>query len=503
MYSERQIGKTRILIVDDLSPEDVAMVQALYARSSESAKIHINKIYEMRRQEVVTELENWISADADPMYEKEHRQRAVDRLVRAGSGTARAGKFMSSYYVGYGHKSIGDCGSTTMFIEGVTTLVAKAIEDWPLYSGQETSTRALDLTPSLDPEKLVGLLHDPVGTPASRDILDRWMAFYTKSQETVAREVRRRHPRQPEEPEDIYEKAVKARVFDVLRAFLPAGVTVQLSWHSNLRQAGDHLVWLVHHPLTDVRLVGRTLAEMLNERYPSSGASFGELASLSGIGSKTEGFGDRHLRQTWETWVGQYYAYSAAWDPEFCCTTIDREELERHMQILRKRPRGAVVPHFLSDLGRLRFNFELDFGSFRDLQRHRNGVCRMPLLTTEFGFESWYLEQLDQDTATEAMALVHHQTKAIDQLDATPAERQNYIALGYKVPCNVTYALPAAIYVMELRGGKTVHPTLRAVVHKMADSFHGLYPDVALHVDLDADSWTIRRGTQTITRKEA
>ena len=30
-----------------------------------------------------------------------------------------AEKFMSSFYVGYGHKSIGDCGSITIFVEGV------------------------------------------------------------------------------------------------------------------------------------------------------------------------------------------------------------------------------------------------------------------------------------------------------------------------------------------------------------------------------------------------
>ena len=44
-----------------------------------------------------------------------------------------ADNFMQSFYVGYGHKSIGDCGTTTVFIESVSMLAAKAIQDNPLY----------------------------------------------------------------------------------------------------------------------------------------------------------------------------------------------------------------------------------------------------------------------------------------------------------------------------------------------------------------------------------
>lgn len=43
-------------------------------------------------------------------------------------------KFMKSYYVGYGHKSIGDCGTTTIFVENVSMLAAKAIQDTQLYA---------------------------------------------------------------------------------------------------------------------------------------------------------------------------------------------------------------------------------------------------------------------------------------------------------------------------------------------------------------------------------
>ena len=71
----------KIKIIDELLPEDVAMLQALYSRSPASVDSHLDKVEEV------------------------------------GSGN-----FMDRYYVGYGHRSIGDCGTTTMFIEDLYAL---------------------------------------------------------------------------------------------------------------------------------------------------------------------------------------------------------------------------------------------------------------------------------------------------------------------------------------------------------------------------------------------
>lgn len=438
----------KLRIVDDLNPEDEAMLQALYSRSAESVDVHLEKV------------------------------------KQSGSG-----KFMSTFYVGYGHKSIADCGTTTMFIEGVSLLAAKAIQDWPLYNGQETSTRYIDMSK----QRIV----DPVNTPASAEILARWMTFYTEKQDAVGEILRSRYPKRAEEKQTSYDGAIKARTFDILRGFLPAGITTQLSWHTNLRQAGDHLAGLAHHPAEEIRGIARNLHELLGVRYPSSGGGL-SLASVSGVSNKdTEA---RIARDAWEAEVAAEFTYPAA-------TEISGFEMDANFRIRKKydrmlatRPRGCILPHALSDLGQAHVECLLDFGSFRDIQRHRNGVCRMPLLTPYCGFESWYLDQL-ADLGDEARVLLQEQSAAIEALNTNPIDKQYYIALGYRVPCNLTYSLPALLYVMELRSGKTVHPTLRKQVHSMVRAFRRDYPDIALHVDMDPDDWDVRRGEQTITAR--
>ena len=79
---------TKLMIIDDLNPEDAAMLQALYSRSAESAEVHLEKVK-----------------------------------------TTGSGKFMDNYVVGYGHRSIADCGTTTIFIEDVSLLAAKSVQD--------------------------------------------------------------------------------------------------------------------------------------------------------------------------------------------------------------------------------------------------------------------------------------------------------------------------------------------------------------------------------------
>ncbi len=441
-----------VRVIDGEDPETTAMLQALYSRSAESVDEHLAEVLER--------------------------------------GSA---KFMSSFYVGYNHKSIADCGSTTIFIEDVSLLVAKAIQASPLYSGQETSTRYLDMTarPIVDPQR----------SPGSAAVLARWMDFYKKALAAVPDEVRLRYPRRPEDKEDRYEAAVKARAFDVCRGFLPAGITTQLSWHTNLRQAHDHLSWLRHHPLSEVRVVAEGILGALAEKYPSSG--FGTTAG-AGVSGVTDG---QAARDAWAAEAAAMHAYDEEAEeiepgvrmwPNYAPAALMQYE-----RLLSTRPRGAVLPHFLADVGQFGLTFDLDFGSFRDLQRHRNGVCRMPLLGALPAFESWYVGELPRALQGEAVALIESQREAIPSAVQNRTLAQYYRPLGQKVRCHVTYGLPALLYVLELRSQKTVHPTLRRRVLEAAKRVRAaLPPYVAMHIETDPDDWTLRRGQQDIRRVE-
>ena len=101
-------------------------------------------------------------------------------------------------------------------------------------------------------------------------IQEDWMNFYKKVLTRLVEHLPGRFPKKEKEDEKDYLKAIKAKSFDVARGFLPAGVTTFVSWHSNLRQAHDHLKELKFHPLEEVRQVADTLLQNLSEKYPNS-----------------------------------------------------------------------------------------------------------------------------------------------------------------------------------------------------------------------------------------
>jgi thymidylate synthase ThyX len=430
----------RIYVHDELPPETSAMLQALYSRSDASVEDHLERV----------------------------RERGPDR-------------FMSSYYVGYGHASIGDCGYTTLFVEDVSLLACKAVQDNPLFSGQETSTRYIDFSQ----RRVV----DPVGTEASRRILNRWIDFYASAEPRLRASLSALLTRPDKASETTWSKAIAARAFDILRGFLPAGVTSQTAWTTNLRQAQEHGLRLATHPLPEVRAVGERCLGLMRDQYPNS---FGHKVSDDEIA---------YLRR-----VGAAEAYltpDPSRDEAFACVAeVNVERLHREAgELLRTRPRKAALPKSLGRYGRYECRFTLDFGSFRDLQRHRGGLCPMPLLTDVLGLHPWYLEQLSPELRKEALALLSVQAAAIDELRGSAVSEmdlQYFQPLGMKVQAELHYDLPQMVYVAELRSGKAVHPTLRAIAWDMAQSLEILHPDMALYVDRSPDEMNWRRGDQDI-----
>jgi thymidylate synthase ThyX len=428
----------KIIIVDDVAPEPNAMLQALYSRSPRSVTEHLEQ-------------------------------------VKKGG----AEKFMASYYVGYGHKSIGDCGTTSIFVENVSMLVTKALQDWPLYNGQEASTRYLDMTAQE--------VKNPLNTPAGKEIQDDWMKFYAHALEALVPSLKIRFPLKTGESEKIYEKAIKARAFDIARGFLPAGATTYASWHTNLRQAYDHLKEMRHHPLTEVREVAKEILSSLQKKYSSSFLHEKFPAEEEYIEKSVA-----ELAYNNEKPVKKFTYISR----------LDLKGIKKHKRLLVERPAKSELHQRFRQYGNIIFSFPLDFGSYRDLQRQRSAVQEMPLLTTKQGFHKWYLEQLTPELRDKAKKLLKKQEARIEKLPVDDVVKQYYTAMGYTITVRMSCSLPSAVYISELRSADTVHPTLRIEAQRMGDAIKASVPGIIMHHDTSPGTWNIKRGNQDIVRKE-
>lgn len=439
----------KIVVIDSgavLTAEMTAMLQALHSRSNEGINGHLQVLAE----------------------------RGAD-------------KFMSTYYVQYGHKSIGDCGVGVVFIEGISMLAAKAIQDSKLYNGQEASTRYIDFAnqPFLNPE----------GTEAGRAIQENWRLFYLKAVAEMTKVLPDRYPIGTDEKERSYQKAIEARAFDITRGFLPAGASTNIAWTTTLRQFDDRIMQLRHHPLAEVREIADKLNEAMLAMYPSSFKAHDD-----------ERYEKYRATHEYNAKANEQYYHHDADCPELALVRdgINHDDLKPFQSLLSERPDRTELPKWLGAYGEVAFQFTLDFGSFRDIQRHRAVTQRMPLLTSDIGFHDWYLEELTDDLRTEATELIDQLGNAANQLTTDTALRQYYLPMGFKISNLISGDLPAWVYLVELRASSLVHPTLAVQAAKMADILRETYKDIdlAIHITSEAGRFDVKRGEADIVKVE-
>lgn len=434
-----------VLVLNDgavITAEDRAMVQALHSRNPKGIKEHLKT------------------------------------LAEKGSG-----KMMSSFYVGYGHKSIGDCGSVSIFVEGVSMLAAKAIQHNPLYNGQECSTRYIDF--STQP------FFDPIAqSHAAHPVTEKFRAFYLASLPQIVAYLQEKHPKHESEDEKIYNKAINARAFDILRGFLPAGATTNVAWTTTLRQAADHLMYLRNHPLQEVREIAEKVQAALMDIHQNS---FGHKRY-----DDTEAFNTKFMQGA----NGYYFEPKGTWSEnvKFAHNGVSKKLLAPFLPLLRSRKARTEVPKAVGVSGNAVISFLLDFGSWRDLQRHRSVVQLMPRLTTSYGFETWYLDNLPSPVRAEAERLLKSVEKDIRKIK--PNERQYFVPMGYKVPVLLSGDLSALTYIAEIRAASTVHPTLQKKAVQLAELLSKTFGYKVFFDKTDVGRFDAKRGKHDIVEKK-
>jgi thymidylate synthase ThyX len=429
---------------------------------------------------IVLDTGSVIDPEAQAMLQALH-SRSIGGLESHLKILAKRGpdNFMKNFYVGYGHKSIGDCGTTSIFVEGVSMLAAKAIQDWALYSGQEASTRYIDF--QIQPFK------NPAGSVEGKKIVESYRKFYVDSLDPTKKYLKEQFPINEGELEKTYNKAIDARAFDILRGFLPAGSTTNLAWHTNLRQAADKVALLRHHPLLEARNIAEAIEKALLIALPNS---FGHKRY-----AETENYNAEWMKKNY------YYHDKSCPDFSVVMNSVNTDFLPR--DVLENRPPKTELPKHLAEAGNLQLEFLLDFGSFRDIQRHRAVIQRMPLLTTEIGFEKWYINELPEELKTKAKNFLEIQKQKIEKLKISKEYMQYYIAMGYNISNRLTGNIPALVYLSELRATRFVHPTLRKKAKMIADTLSQLFGKFGLtmHLDKEIDRFDIKRGEHDIVLK--
>lgn len=439
-----------------------------------------------------------VSAMTQAMYSRSNTRIKVRLEELDAEGEEKAKEALKKFYLGYGHASINDCGFTTIFAEGISNILAKAIEDTPLFNGQESSTRYLDYATQS--------IIDPYKNDSSRKIIEGWLLLYTEFQPKVVDGLKRRYPIGQGEDEGDYGRAIKARSFDIMRGYLPAGVTTQVSWTTSLRHARDRIRFLIHHPVEEVREVIKAIHAALLEKYPSSF----KASDIEPTQEYKDYYGDPEFH-----YIDTEKSFDIPLTEVFGEATILHRASPNYnlnpplIEKLANRPEHAVIPTMISNAANFYFVAIIDFGSYRDIQRHRNGHCPIPVIKDYgFGINQWYKDEikasLSEEDNTRFDSIVDAQMNFIEVFKTSDLFQydvylhQYLYPMGINIVTEFNYNFGQCVYVSELRSQPTVHETLRPIAQHIGNVINDLLDAKVCRINEDEGAFNIARGKQTI-----
>ncbi len=450
----------------------------------------------------------------------------------------KAEKFLNTFYLQYGHRSIADLAHLALAIERLSILAAIAVADEQRWDGQERSTRYQDFrksgyyTPDFGDDRAARALY--------RQTIDQLFADYERLSQKMFEYLRDITPRPEEMKQEAYERTLRARAFDITRYLLPLATNTSLGEIVNARTLETQVAHLLSHTHKEVRDLGGLLKKAAtspayNANEESLRALVAEIRAVSPeLAERAERellhevrvaptlvkYADpnayeietrRELRQ-----AAAELMRSAAIAPAPLVDLLDPEPLEielaatllyehchysyrqvreavegageaRRREIvdlgLRHRGKHDELPRSFSAGQQFRFDILMDIGGFRDMHRHRRCVQIMQDFTTAHGFDS-PPELNPAGASADYESAMKRAEAAVAKLASSgaPEAAQNAqyaIPLAFRKRSLFKMDLAEAVYISELRTTPAGHASYRNVAYAMFEAVASRHPALA------------------------
>lgn len=448
----------------------------------------------------------------------------------------QAAKFHDKWVVGYGHGSVAEHAFASVAFEGISQIVIKILEDSRLASYTEKSSRYIVFT--RDRVVLPSSLKTGVFAPIVNDFLDRLYALYDNIQELVRPLMYARFPKPEDMTDGAYNAVTKARVCDVARYTLPAAAAGNLGMTANARVWGLAISKLASSPYEEARWLADELLGHLRARAEESPDEalktrlFPTLLKYAGFNEyqaslpkRMKSLADELLHSV----VSDADPIATLERPVVIVHDADLAELQIASALLAKASRKPLAtilkqiknrPEFIerilreatvdrSDHDQLPREFEhavfqheivMDYGAWRDVQRHRMCTQLNQSLGVDLGFV--IPEEVKEVHLEEAYKrLMDEAAKLFNQLaDAGYQEEAEYlIPMAYRRRLILTWDMRELDHFITLRSGKKGHPSYRHIAQETWRTLEAVHPLLAslIRVDLDGNE----KGTSTLGAK--
>lgn len=378
--------------------------------------------------------------------------------------------FQEKWTNGYGHSSVEELCTIPVCCEGVSIIASKVLEDLQRSGFAEKSSRYQVFTEDsfIENTSITEIGFTKNMERHVPEIKNTLFKTYADLQNKLFKVVEQKMypgssgPRTKEET-----RLINARVFDNIRYLLPAGVRTNLAIVANGRDIKYLCRKLLSHPLPELRHIGTEIVNTVRGFHPVlvSSINLNEVqnnnpfAIVRDLGVKTpKGKPFVQLKETTIPIttimdnIHSYYGMSG----------------EQFLNFLRNRD-NAPVPSILRQ-ARLDYHIQMDYGAYRDLQRHRRCEQYSEILSTKYGYvtpddikDSPYEHEYEFAMEyAEGLILSLLRNGEINELQA-----QYLVPLGYLHRSRFIMDIEELFYIVEIRTKPQGHISYRRICYEM------------------------------------
>jgi thymidylate synthase ThyX len=495
---ERSNNQTEVFAVHGADPEVLAYAMAKYSRSALSMKESLREI-----------------------------------------GSQKAEQFLNTFYFQYGHRSIADLAHVAFAVERLSLLAAITLVDEQRWDGQERSTRYQNFRRS-------GWYLPDFGADAAserlyRETIENLFVQYHAVFEAVFASLKTQVAKPDDMKPETYERALRARAFDVARYLLPLATNTSLGQIINARTLETQISRLLSSSVAEIRQLGERLQSAAsgsawNVQAEALAALQRDIAALDpALGERAAALllrevktaptlvkyaapNDYLIRTRQElTQAAAELLGNAPIDPAPLVDLIDDADSveidlattliysQCHYPYRQIRAAVAVLPEArrseIAALGArhrgrhdellrefaagqaLRFDILMDIGGFRDMHRHRRCVQILQPFTAAHGYAvpegvpEAGVQPLYEETVRAAHAA--HATLARGSAPEAAESAKYVLPLATQNRALFKMDFAEALYISELRSAPQGHFSYRRVAWEMFRAVERSHPTLA------------------------
>jgi thymidylate synthase ThyX len=386
------------------------------------------------------------------------------REILSSLTSEEANKFQDKWVVKYGHNSVAELAAIPVCFEGISIVASKFIERWqrPGYSEKSTRYQKFSADSFVAPPGAPDYVSDFV-----KPLYDTYDRLYEQMCEICAEKMGK----------DPDHRTVKARAFDNLRYLLPAGTGTNVACVLNLRDARDMIVSLRSQDNPELQLLGNKMHDAVYEVAPTLTKhteptkfvlNISELDRSSDLKTPVHLHDNLLLRNSNRD-------IRVMREFKFRLEDWHGMDLKSFNEFMVTRPEHSEVPDIFKTIP-LTYTLTMDYGAFRDLQRHRRCEQYVEPHTHRYGYD--IPDDIKGSEIEEEYCIVMDYSRSLDYVklfnDPSPKSIPQYklyeqyvTPLGYRHRSTFQMDMKELYYIVELRTKPQGHISYRRIAYEM------------------------------------